>query len=635
MKFSYNWLQTYFAEPLPAPAELAEKITFHSSEIEELVSLPKDMVLDVKVLPDKSPWLMSHRGLAKEISVILDKPLLNDLFKETVQPKNSTKISVTRTAAACDFYAAALLEGVKVGPTPTWLRDSLEVIGQRSINNIVDATNYVMFELGQPLHAFDADKLTRSSDGRYAIEIRNAQAGEEITTLTNEKLTLLETDTVITDGTTRQPIGIAGVKGGQLAAVEEGTVNILIESAHFDRVAVRNTSKRLRLQTDAAKRYENGISVAVAPIAFNRVIDLIIEVAGGVCTAETFSGDYGVTIPVVNCSLEKINSVLGLKMSENEVSEILNRFGYQYEWVNGVVTVTPPFERDDIVIPEDLVEEIGRVYGLDKIVTIAPVPVIVKEFNIRHYYAEKIRTALTELGFSEIYTSSFRNKDIVKLENALASDKEYLRSTLTTNLREACERNIPHRDLLGLTAVKLFEIGTVFGVESEEFRVALVLQTGTSFKEKVDGPLLKEVMEALSSVLGLSPELIYCVDGMIEFSLDGILTKLPPPIEYEKVVKILENQYQPFSMYPAMSRDIAMWVPEVVLEDDILVTLQSSAGTQCVRITHLDTFTKENRTSYAFRLVFQSKEKTLTDVEVQEYMEAVYKSVRNKGWEVR
>ncbi len=635
MKFSYNWLQTYFAEPLPTPAELAEEITFHSSEIEEIIKLSHDTLLDVKVLPDKSPWLMSHRGLAKEISIILDKPLRKDSFQETVPVKNSAKISVIRTSSTCDFYAAALLEGVKVGPSPAWLKAALEAIGQRSINNIVDATNYVMFDLGQPLHAFDAAKLTMANDGQYVIEIRNAQAGEEITTLTNEKLTLLETDTIITDGVTRQPIGIAGVKGGQLAAVEEGTLNILIESAHFDRVAIRNTAKRLRLQTDAAKRYENGISVGIAPIAFSRVIALIIEVAGGVCTAETFSGDFDVTMPVVSCPLVKINSVLGLKLSETEVNEILNRFGYQYEWVGEVVSVTPPFERDDIAIPEDLIEEIGRVYGLNKVMAIAPVSAIVREFNARHYYAEKIRTALTELGFSEIYTSSFRSKDIVKLENALASDKEYLRSTLTTNLREACERNISHRDLLGLTAVKLFEIGTVFADESEEFRVALVVQTGTAFKEKVDGLLLKEAKEALSSVLGLAPELLYSSDGMIEFSLDDILTKLPSPTEYEMFAKIPENKYQSFSLYPAIARDIAMWVPEVVSEEVIAEALRLAAGSLCVRITHLDTFTKEGRTSYAFRLVFQSKEKTLTDVEVQEYMDAVYQSVKNKGWEVR
>lgn len=634
MKFSYNWLQTYFAEPLPSPKDLAEKITFHSSEVEEVLSLEGDTVLDIKVLPDKSPWLMSHRGLAREVSVILNRPLVEDLFKNEVKSENSTKISICRTTSECDFYAAALVEGVKVGPSPKWLVESLAAVGQRSINNIVDATNFVMFELGQPLHAFDAEKIN-TDDDNYLIEIRKAESGEEITTLANEKIVLSASDVLITDGVTRQPIGIAGVKGGNFAAVSEGTKKIIIESAHFNRVSIRNTAKRLNLPTDAAKRFENGINVAVAPIAFKRVIKLILEIGGGVCVAETFSGDYSTPSVSVSCSLTKINSVLGLNLSEIEVGDILTRFDYKHEWGGGVVTVLPPFERDDIIIAEDLIEEIGRIYGLNKVKAIVPTLVKLKEFNARFYYAEKIRNVLLELGFSEVYTSSFRDRDIVKLENALASDKGYLRSTLAANLQEARERNIPHRDLLGLSAIKLFEIGSVFEIEKEEFHVALAIQTGTAYKAKVDDSLLEEALIAISEKLGVSLTLLSSANGVAEFSLDNLLSQLPPPTNYEKATAVSEKQYQAFSLYPAIVRDVAMWLPEKLDPSLIIKEIRIVAGQFCVRITHLDTFEKDGRISYAFRLVFQSKNKTLTDGEVQVFMDSVYKSIANKGWEVR
>jgi phenylalanyl-tRNA synthetase beta chain len=635
MKFSHNWLQTFFADKLPTAEVLAEKITFHSSEIEEVISLPKDSVLDVKVLPDKSAWLMSHRGLAKEISVMLDLPLKKDPFKQkSTELSQTEKVSITLSSDVCDYYGAALIEGVKVGPSPDWLKEKLEAVGQRSINNIVDATNYVMFELGQPLHAFDAGKL-EIKDGHYCVGVRQAKSKESIVTLTGETYELSTQDTIIIDGNSDQPIGIAGVKGGKYAAVENTTSTILLESAHFNRVAIRNTAKRLKLQTDASKRFENGICVAVAPIALGSVVEIILKVASGQCLSQASSGRAEVVRKPVSCLLGKINSVLGLSLNKKDVSAIIDKFGYEYSWEEEVLSIIPSFERDDILIAEDLIEEIGRMHGLNHVVSIAPTSQVVSEFNKRHYYAEKIRAALIELGFSEIYTSSFRNKDIVKLENALASDKEYLRSTLTSNLNEAKDRNISHRDLLGLLAIKLFEIGTVFGESTEEFRVGLVVQTGNTFKAKIDDVLLDEALVAIAATLGLTPDLITKSEGVVEFSLDALLPKLAAPIAYENVEKSPVIKYQPFSVYPAMVRDVAMWVDGSVDIETVTSLIKEAAGSLLKRITLFDEFSKEGRTSYAFRLVFQSSEKTLTDSEVETYMDCVYKTVANQGWEGR
>lgn len=632
MKFSYNWLQTYFDSPLPKPEELAEKITFHSSEIEEVIDLGHDTVLDVKVLPDKSAWLMSHRGLAKEISVMLNLPLREDIFVsgEKLKPQGDS-IKIKLDTATCDFYGAALVRGVKVGPSPDWVKSRLEAVGQRSINNIVDATNYVMFETGQPLHAFDADKF----DGALSIVVRQAKEGEKFTTLSNEELTLDSNDAVITHGETGQVLALAGVKGGLYAGVTTLTTSILFESAHFDRVAVRKTARKHKLQTDAAKRYENGLSPLVAPIALKRVVDLAVEIAGGELSEAAAVGELQAINNSVSVNLAEVNSVLGLNLSNEEVSAIFKRFQYECQINGGSITVTPSFERDDILIAEDLIEEIGRMYGLDKIVSVPPQPRPLSEFNTRHYYAEKIRTALTSIGFSEIYTSSFRNQDVVKLENALATDKGFLRSTLVENIKEARASNIPHRDLLGLSAVKIFEIGTVFLVETEEFRVALAVQTGTSYKAKADDVHMNEAIEAINATCGVTIKPLYQNEGVVEFSLEALLAEAAPVTAYEASLATSTGLYKAFSNYPSVSRDVAMWVGEGESVEKVSKLLLSTAGNLCVRLTHLDTFTKEGRTSLAFRLVFQANDRTLTDAEVEPIMAAVYEAVKEAGFEPR
>lgn len=632
MRFSYNWLQTYFDTPLPKPAVLADEITFHSSEIEEIIPFGDDTVLDVKVLPDKSAWLMSHRGLAKELSVLLNLPMKQDLFKSHETLTDGGKEMIVELASpACDFYGAALVSGVKVGPSPEWLKVRLEAVGQRSINNIVDATNYVMFELGQPLHAFDAAAFGEKPH----IKVRQANPDEKFITLSREELTLDANDAVITDGTSGAALALAGVKGGLLAGVTHETTTLLLESAHFDRIAVRKSARKHKLPTDAAKRYENGLSHLVAPIALKRVAELIVEIAGGEIIGVKQSGSREHTPNVVSVSLPKINSLLGLLLTTADVSDILNRFAYKYEWSGEELVVTSPFERDDLVIAEDVVEEIGRMYGLDKVVSIPPVAAPLKEFNTRHFYAEKIRTALCELGFSEVYTSSFRDKDLVKLENALATDKGYLRSTLVANLTTARNQNIPHRDLLALKAVKIFEIGTVFAPESEEFRVGLAVQTGTTYKAKVDEPLMTEALAAITKASGVAPEVMTNTDGVLEFSLETILEKAAPVAAYEAVPAVPEIIYQAFSNYPAVSRDVALWVPEGVTPETVEALLKSTATNLCVRITHLDTFTKEGRTSLAFRLVFQAADRTLTDAEIEPIMAATYAAITASGFEPR
>ncbi len=642
MKVSRDWLQTFFDTPLPDAEVLSEKLTFHSSEIEEVLDAGDDKVLDVKVLPDKSAWMLSHRGVARELATILDIPLAHDPLRisaDTFSARDEQRLSPTVSALRitldtekCVRYSAAVIRGVKIGPSPEWLAKRLSAIGQRSINNVVDATNYVMFHLGQPLHAFDAGKIA-GRDGVHEIGVRMATAGEKITTLTGDERALTPEDMVIIDRTTDTPIGIAGVKGGKHAEVDAHTTDLIIESANFDRVFVRKTAQRHKLRTDASARYENGVVPELTSYGLVEVARLITEIAGG--TIEGYVDVYPQpqTPTPVSVSLEKINSVLGLTLTEDDVKDVFRRFGYDTVFTDGVITVTPPFERDDLVIPEDLIEEVGRIYGLSHVPSVAPEVAPLAEYNKQFIYAEQVRATLVDLGFSEVFTSSFREHDAVKLENALASDKGYLRSNLRDNLADALARNVQHKDLLGLSRITIFEIGTVFDTDGEHMSLAFGVRTDAAYSAKKDDAHIQSAIAAVASIVGA--ERFDSKDGIAEVDFTAAIADLPVPTSYMSFERGSDITYKPFSTYPSIARDIALWVPESTTVQDVENVLKEKAGELCVRITLFDEYKKDGRISYAFRLVFQSYEKTLTDRETNEVMDLIVSAVSKRGWEVR
>lgn len=628
MKVSYNWLNTkYFDGKLPSPEKVAEELTFHAWEIEEMESVGNDTMIDVKVLPDKAMWALSHRGIAKDLSAILNLPLTGDPLSiaPSLEPKADLKIEID--SPNCRRFAAALIKGVRVGPSSPELRTALETIGQRSINNVVDASNYVMFDLGQPSHAFDAKNLPGG------VLVRQAKAGEKLAALDENEYTFIPNDTLISslDG---EALSIAGIKGGQHSGINGGTTDILVEVANWDPVTTRKTAARLKLRSDASSRYENGIVPEMVPFGLKAVVDLILKEAGGELVGYQEVIKEMTRASEVAVSIAKINSVLGLSLTEDIILDSLKRLGFDARVEDGIFTVTPPFERTDLNIPEDLIEEIGRVYGYEHVAAVTPEPMKATGINKRFYYSEAIRDVLLELGFSEIYTSSFRERDEVKLSNAFAADKGYLRSSLGENMREALAKNAPNADLLGLRQVKLFEIGTVFGQSGETFMLALGVSGPSGYKAKTDDPMLVSAIEALKGKLGVDIE-AKAVSGIAEFDLGGLLEKLPDPAAYEPAPEPISVAYKPFSVYPAMSRDIAMWVEGSVSETEIESLLKEKAGDLCVRVNLFDRFEKEGKTSYAYRLVFQSKEKTLTGAEVDAIMDDIYASVRERGFETR
>ena len=635
MKVSYHELNTrYFDGTLPAPEALAEALTFHAWEIEEVTKVGNDTVLDVKVLPDKSAWALSHRGIAKDISAILNIPLAQDPFAHTaVLEPRSGEVSVEVATPTCDRYTAALIRGIKVGESPAWLKDFLASMGQRSINNVVDITNYVMFSVGQPLHAFDAGKL--SHEGGLKIVVRNARENEPIMTLTGESYSLSTDDTLIVDGGTDTPVGIAGIKGGKVAEVDVNTVDILLESAHFDAVKTRKSSQRLKLRTDASQRYENGVSRGVAAIGITEAVALILKECGGELIGYTDTNPEPLVRENVMVTLLKINSVLGLTLASKDIELILKRFGFVHTSADDVFVITPPFERPDLVIAEDVIEEIGRIYGYEHVPSIAIEPILLREVNKRFFYAEQVRDKLVEIGFSEIFTSSFRDVDEIKIKNALASDKGYLRSSkgIVENMKEALAKNAPNADLFGDDQIRIFEFGKVFDENGEREMLVIGVQSKQGYIAKKDRAVLRSALLALTAIFGgleqLEHENIWSVD------MTSVLNQYSEPEAYATHEKSPDVTYKPFSTYPYLTRDIAFWTSEGTEQATAEKVIRESVGPLAHRIDCFDQFTKEGRVSYGFRIVFQSYEKTLTSDEADALMQTVSAAVGAKGWEVR
>lgn len=596
MKISREWLQTYFASPLPPADILADALTFHAFEIESV----EGDVLDVKITANRGHDCLSYRGIAKEISAILNIPITPKALEAWDQMQQFTLTMPVSVHVAepelCSRYIAWSIKGVKVGPSPEWLVKRLAAMGQQSINNVVDATNYVMFNIGQPLHAFDAGKLKKGSKGDYAIEVRKAHEGEKLLALDNKEYALKDSMLVIVDANAQVPVGVAGVKGGMPAGITAETTDIIIESANFNGASIRKTAQALKLRTDASSRFEQVISPELAAVGMRAAAKLILELAGGELSAFSDSYPKPQTKSEVSVTLEKINKVLGTNLLSADVEDVFKRLGLIYQTKDTTYIVEVPFERLDLAIPEDLVEEVGRIYGYDKVPSVElPAPNVKPAISANYASAEKIREELVSRGYSEVFTSVFSEKGERAVANKIDGDKPYLRASLEAGLKDAYERNARNKDLLGLDEVKIFEIGTVWAGGKEELRLAMADKKGVE-----EEPLVPAEVDA-----------------------------------YDQLPTSSTERYKTFSKYPFIVRDIALWVPVGTDAEQVLEVIRKAAGDLVVRSAKFDEFKKGDRQSYAFRLIFQSFEKTLTDEEANQYMENVYKAVRDNGWEVR
>ncbi len=610
MKYSYNWLQSHIEDPLPSPEVLKETIIFHAFEVEDIEVIDGDTIFDIKVLPDRAGDCLSHYGMAREIAGLLDLNF-NDIQYTT--PSVTDEVSIDIQSPACLRYAAVRIEGVRVGPSPEWLVQKLAAVGQRSINTVVDATNFILLDLGQPTHVFDAEKIQGS------IVVRQAMAEEKITTLGSEdpstgsgrEKVLNDTMMVIADA--GKPLAIAGVKGGNAAEVTEATTSIIAEIANFDAVSVRKTSRSLGLVTDASKRFENNLSPQVVESVRAKLLGLIHLLAGGTVVAASDHYPHPQTERAIAFSLHDMQRMLGTTITDVSIVKSLDRYGYSYDAVphpeeGTMYTMAVPLWRQDITGAHDMAEEIGRVIGYDTIPS-SPLPFTPTVIPNEQY--EKIRAIkyyLSQQGYNEVMNYTFRKKGDVQIAYG-PKDKSALRSNLSDAMKESYEMNRLNAPVLGLAEVKLFEVGTVFAENG-------------SASAQGSGETKESMHVVIADKTGIKESTVEA------FELpDGIV--IPP-------TTITPKPFVPWSVYPFIVRDIAVWVDDAAMLPNLEAMVQDFARAHCVRSAVLfDTFTKEGKTSVAYRLVFQSKDKTLTDGEVEPLFKTLVDAISSKGMTIR
>ena len=635
MLISYNWLQRYFKKKLPTVEKVAEILTFAVFEVEGVAKTrpwrvrptesdlqiqfrekkENDFILDVKVLPDRACYALSHRGIARELAAALTWELNSQVSRVKISQAKLTPLSVKiKDSADCRRYIGRRVENVTIQLLQNEISEKLAVVGQRPINNIVNAGNFVMFDMGQPLHAFDADKVNG------AIQIRRAQKDEKIITLDEKEIILTPDILIIADN--EGPLAIAGIKGGQRAGVTEKTKNLILESANFNPTFIRKTAQKLNLQTDASKRFENNLSPVIAEQAIMELSALIMESSPDAKFGEIID-QYPIPESPKKIELSPVFATqkLGMKISEKEIRKILNRLNI----VDGLI---PP-ERRDLQIPEDLVEEIGRLYGYEKIpAEKLPITEKTTTINKTFYWENKIRQILIELGFSEIITSSFKPTGEMEIEKPLASDKAFLRIQLADQLIASLKLNTLNLPLLGLKKVKIFEIGKVFTKSGEETHLAL-----NDFVE-VEIILEKTLGE---KIIGQTH------NNILEINLDLLIEKLSTPKTWDLTKGTnLERQkkltFKSFSLYPFIVRDIAIFVPTDITIEKLWQVIEEGIGQEKNLLTNyylFDQYQKNDRKSLAFRLVFQAPARTLTDDEVNKIMDRISIAISQNDWQVR
>ncbi len=624
-----------------------------------------DVVYDLEVTPNR-PDLNSVIGIAREISAITGNPLRLPEFKiQNGEFKVENLVSVRLDAPdLCPRYTARVIKGVKVGPSPDWLRSVLEKVGLRSINNVVDVTNYVMLETGQPLHAFDYHLVGRGAGGKPAIVIRRASAGEKFVTLDGKEHVLSSETLLIADE--QKGIALAGVMGGQNSEIKETTADVLLESAYFTPANIRRTSKTLGLRTDASYRFERGADIGACEFASRRAAGLIVEIAGGT-VAEGVVDAYPEVAKAKLISLrhQKVNDLLGLKLADAEIDALLGRLGF-VQAAPGVFEI--PSYRVDMKREADLIEEVARLVGVDKIPSTPPRGAVgSNSFDAVHDAIAEARRILTGLGLDEAQGQTLisdasaklaaAEASIVALANPLSSDMNVLRPSLLPGLMDSLRHNANHR----VQDVSLFEIGRVFvdnnGAAKEERHVAIAI-TG----RRSAGFWKGEERDAASDVFDLKG----LVEEFIEqFGLRGIVhTRRPEPTglfiesavialvgkqalgELGQVSPVIAKRqdirgavflaelnldlllarrnpakaFKALPMFPSSRRDVAMLIPEATTQDAVLQAVKQARAANLESVELFDVFRGKNvpegQKSMAYAFTNRAVERTLTDAEV-------------------
>jgi len=624
----------------------------------------EDDLFEIKVLPDRGHDAQSHVGVAREICVLEGRKLKDTLKIPEIKSSQKLKVAIN-DKDLCARYLGVVMENVVVKESPLWLKSRLLTCGFRPINNIVDATNYIMLELGQPLHAFDFD-LIKLADQKAEIIVRRAKKEEKITLLDETEKILDQNDLLITNN--KEALAIAGIMGGLHSGINEKTQMIVLESANFNATAIRKTRTKLNLKTDASDRFEKDIDPNLAEKAMARVIEIIQKTAGG--KVEGLVDVYPKKIKPwkIKLDLNYVNKLLGEKIPGKVVTKILNLLEIKTSGRGDYLLAEIPTVRIDLKTQEDLIEEIGRIYGYDKIrpqapkVHLKPAPV-----NEQLVFEKTVKNILAGLGFDEIYNYSFygfREAEMAgleadnhwELENPMNPEQALMRVSLIPNLL----KNI-HENLKYFKELSIFEAGRIYlqspNVLPQEKRMlvgAIVLEKTKSAENFYAS---KGFVDSLFSRLGIADYYYDTFEAqseekslylwhrsrMAEIKVTGqkesvgFVGEINPlvlanfdiekrvavfELDLEKLQKAseMEREFEPISKFPEITRDISLLSETGVTVDDILKVIQKAGGDLVLDVDLFDIFEKDGKTSYAFHLIFGSKQRTLAGAEVEVIM---------------
>jgi len=643
MKVSRKWLQNYVSKEIPKGEAFVDLLSMNIFEVEGYEVIGDNEVFDVKVLADRNAYCLSHRGIAREVAILINADYKVPEFLN-IPVAVSEKVSAPEIKIESDIcrkYLSRKINGITVSASPDWLKSGLEALSQRSINSIVDMTNYVMMDSGQPLHAFDADLVKGN------ITVRMAHDGEMVTTLDSKEVKLDTKTLVIADD--EGVLAIAGVKGGNRAGVTMNTKNIILESANFAPSEIRKTSVKVNIRNESSKRFENDLPLEFANVGLNDLSLLIAEANPTAKFGQIFTfGNNKDDSKVVETTTDFIRECIGIEISDSEITTILKKCDMQVE---GNLKVTAPTYRRDINIPQDVAEEVGRIYGYEKITDAKPVQIQSELQNDNEFtVAEYIRDLLVEIGFSEIIGYALREDGDFVLEMPLSKDKSTLRKTLVNSMKEYVESNSRYLDLLGINQAKVFEISRIFPHEGERTVLSLgvINQKGAEKPHVVIANALKHLKDngiivdasvdaKINEVVDTESKVVFDRKMELCVSPDLDIGKMSIDGDNKKVFEKEEKQvvkFKKISPYPFATRDVAIF-SEKDKEKEVYDLVVRVGGENLVRATLFDVFTKEGKTSYAFRLVFQSATETLKDEVIDGVMKKVGEEVVKKGWVVR
>lgn len=640
-----------------------------------------DQVMEFDLTPNRADAL-SMIGTAYEVAALYNTKMTKpETTSNELELSANDELTVTiENEDKVPYYSARVVHDVTIEPSPIWMQARLIKAGIRPINNVVDISNYVLLEYGQPLHMFDQDAI-----GSQQIVVRQANEGEKMTTLDDTERELLTSDIVITNGQT--PIALVGVMGGDFSEVKEHTSNIVIEGAIFDSVSIRHTSRRLNLRSESSSRFEKGIATEFVDEAVDRACYLLQTYANGkVLKDRVSSGELGAFITPIDITADKINRTIGFDLSQNDIVTIFNQLGFDTEINDDVITVQVPSRRKDITIKEDLIEEVARIYGYDDIPSTLPVfeKVTSGQLTDRQYKTRMVKEVLEGAGLDQAITYSLVSKEdatafamqqrqTIDLLMPMSEAHASLRQSLLPHLIEAASYNVARKN----KDVKLFEIGNVFFANGEgelpdqvEYLSGIltgdyVVNQWQGKKETVDFYLAKGVVDRVAEKLNL--EFSYRradIDGLhpgrtaeilLENKVVGFIGELHPTLAADNdlkrtyvfelnfdalmAVSVGYINYQPIPRFPGMSRDIALEVNQNIPAADLLSTIHAHGGNILKDTLVFDVYQGEHlekgKKSIAIRLNYLDTEETLTDERVSKVQAEIEAALIKQGAVIR